>query len=103
VTLYNTAVSSNVALTGGAIYVIEDTPVRYCEVRTINNGTATIAYNDATAGWGFSVLDGDGTTGTLGAHCKFYNSDGGTFNDQGHADQKCEAGRAAEDGTSVCE
>ena len=85
VTLYNTAVSSNNALTGGALYVIQDTPVRYCEVRTINGGTATIEYNDATASWGFSVLDGDGTSGEGGAHCKFYNPAGGTFNDQGQA------------------
>jgi predicted outer membrane repeat protein len=103
ITLYNTGVSWNDALTGGAIYVIEDQPGRYCEVRTIDNGTATIEFNDATAAWGFSVLDGDGTSGTGGAHCKFYNPAGGTFTDQGHADPKCEADRAAEDGTSVCQ
>jgi hypothetical protein len=100
---FNSAISSNSALTGGAIYVIEDTPARYCEVRTINGGTATMEFNSKTAGWGFSVLDGDGVTTELGAHCKFYNPAGGTFNDQGHANFKCETGRASENGTSVCQ
>ena len=101
--LYNTAIAMNDALTGGALYVIEDTPVRYCEVRTINGGTATIEDNEATADWGFSVVDGDGLTGEGGAHCKFHNEPGGTFNAQDNSDDKCEAGRASESGTNLCQ
>jgi hypothetical protein len=100
---FNSAISSNSALTGGAIYVIQDTPSRYCEVRTIDGGTATMEFNSKTGSNLYSVLDGDGTTGEGGAHCKFYNAEGGTFNDQGHANLKCEPGRASEIGTSVCQ
>jgi predicted outer membrane repeat protein len=102
VTLYNSTVSGNSALTGGALYVINDTPGRYCEVVAKDGGWAVIEYNEATAGWGFSVLDGDGALGTTGAHCKFYNLSGG-FIDRGHDDPKCETDRFTESNTSVCQ
>jgi hypothetical protein len=103
VTLYNPTIAWNDALTGGALYVIEDTPSRYCEVRTRDGGTATIEYNQATAGWGYSIIDGDGLAGTPGAHCKVYNpKDEGIFVTRGHANPKCEPDRAIEDGTNLC-
>jgi hypothetical protein len=105
VSLYNSTLAWNDALTGGALYVINDTPGRYCDVVAKDGGTVRIEYNLATATWpggGFSVIDGDGTPGTGGAHCKFYTLSG-TFVDGGHADPKCEADRFTETGTSVCQ
>ncbi len=88
-------IDGNTALTGAAIYVVDDDPTWYCEV-VARNTDVFITNNVATAPWGgYSILDGaDGDLG--GASCIFDERDNQIYG-TGNTPAFCEPGRPRPD------
>jgi predicted outer membrane repeat protein len=89
--LDDSVVDGNTALTGAAIYVVDDNPSWYCEV-VARTTDAFITNNVATAPWGYSILDGaDGVLG--GASCIFDQRGENQLVGAGNTSAFCEPGR----------